>query len=65
MTKVYLVKYGTNYDATDCSLFATLEKAKEAADSGIEFYDYCDVYEYSLINGDYVEDDEAVYEVER
>ncbi len=60
MTKVYLVKYGTNYDATDFALFTTLEKAKQAADVKIEFYDYCDVYEYTLINGDYVEGEEAV-----
>ena len=63
--KIYVVYYGINYGPGDMGVFKTIEKAKEAADSALEFYDYADVYEYTLINDDFVESKDAVYEVKR
>lgn len=63
--KVYAAYFGINYEPGSVSVFKTIEKAKEAADSALEYYDYADVYEYTLINDDFVESKDAVYEVKR
>ena len=63
--KIYIVYFGTNYSPGDVSVLKTIEKAKEAADSSLEFYDYADVLEFTLVNDDFVESKDKVYEVDR
>ena len=63
--KIYIVCFGIDYSPGDVSVFKTIEKAKEAADSSLEFYDYADVFEYTLINDEFVKSKDAVYKVVR
>jgi len=67
MSKIYAAYLGINYEPGDMQLYTTMEKAKEGANKALasDFYDYVDVYEYTLINDEYVESKEPVYEVKR
>ena len=65
MNKIYAAYLGINYEPGDMQLFTTLEKAKDGANKALDYYDYVQVYEYTLINNEYVESKDIVYEVEK
>ena len=65
MNKIYVAHYSMGYDYGDLNVFTSLDKAKKSADASLETYNFVDVYEYTLINDEYVESKEPVYEAER